>query len=161
MSIEKVRAYFETFGITDKIMEFPVSSATVEDAAIALSCREQEIAKTMSFMVNGKPIIIVMAGDAKTDNHKYKERFHAKATMLKPDEVTELIGHPIGGVCPFAISSEIPVYLDESLRRFDYVYPACGSRNSAIKLTIPELEKYSNCLEWIDVCKGWNESEQV
>lgn len=155
MSIEKVKAYFEKFGMDNNIMEFPVSSATVEEAAVALGCSQKEIAKTMSFMVSGKPIIIVMAGDAKTDNHKYKEKFHAKAAMLRPEQVTELIGHPIGGVCPFALENDIPVYLDKSLCRFEYVYPAAGSRNSAIKLTIPELEKYSGFSEWVDVCRGW------
>lgn len=153
MAIEKVRTYFEQFGIADRIKEFHESSATVELAAHALCTEPCRIAKTLSFMLGDKAILIVTAGDAKIDNHKYKSFFGAKAKMLKPEEVNDLIGHSIGGVCPFGINDGVTVYLDESLKRFGTVFPACGSSNSAIELTIPELEKYSNFVEWIDVCK--------
>lgn len=153
MAIEKVRAYFEQFGIADRIKEFHESSATVELAAHALCTEPCRIAKTLSFMLGDKAILIVTAGDAKIDNHKYKSFFGAKAKMLKPEEVNDLIGHGIGGVCPFGINDGVTVYLDESLKRFGTVFPACGSSNSAIELSIPELEKYSNFVEWIDVCK--------
>lgn len=153
MAIERVRAYFEQFGIADRIKEFHESSATVELAAHALCTEPCRIAKTLSFMLGDKAILIVTAGDAKIDNHKYKSFFGAKAKMLKPEEVNDLIGHGIGGVCPFGINDGVTVYLDESLKRFETVFPACGSSNSAIELTIPELEKYSNFVEWIDVCK--------
>lgn len=153
MAIEKVKEYFKKFGIEDRIQEFSVSSATVELAAKALGCEPEKIAKSMSFSVDGKPIIIVCAGDTKIANPKYKAQFSTKATMLSFDEVEEKIGHAVGGVCPFAINDGVDVYLDESLKRFDKVYPACGSSNSAIGLTIEELEKYSNFKEWIDVCK--------
>lgn len=153
MAIEKVRAYFEQFGIADRIKEFHESSATVELAAHALCTEPCRIAKTLSFMLGDKAILIVTAGDAKIDNHKYKSFFGAKAKMLKPEEVSDLIGHGIGGVCPFGINDGVTVYLDESLKRFGTVFPACGSSNSAIELSIPELEKYSNFVEWIDVCK--------
>ena len=153
MAIEKARAYFEQFGIADRIKEFHESSATVELAAHALCTEPCRIAKTLSFMLGDKAILIVTAGDAKIDNHKYKSFFGAKAKMLKPEEVNDLIGHGIGGVCPFGINDGITVYLDESLKRFKTVVPACGSSNSAIELSIPELEKYSNFVEWIDVCK--------
>lgn len=153
MAIEKVRAYFEQFGIADRIKEFHESSATVELAAHALCTEPCRIAKTLSFMLDDKAILIVTAGDAKIDNHKYKSFFGAKAKMLKPEEVNDLIGHGIGGVCPFGINDGVTVYLDESLKRFKTVFPACGSSNSAIELTVPELEKYSNFVEWIDVCK--------
>ncbi|MFL0197191.1 YbaK/EbsC family protein [Clostridium sp. WILCCON 0269] len=155
MSVEIVKKFFEKWNIADRVQELPISSATVEEAAKALNCEEKRIAKTMSFMVNEKAILIVMAGDAKVDNSKYKSQFHTKAAMLKGDNVMELIGHPVGGVCPFGISKEIQVYLDESLKRFETVFPACGSRNSAIELTLPELEEYSGYCEWINICKGW------
>lgn len=153
MSIEKVKAYFKNYGMEDRVMEFDVSSATVELAAQALSCEPQRIAKTLSFLVDGHAVLIVAAGDARIDNHKYKEQFGKKAKMLSPDEVVELVGHAVGGVCPFAVKEGTEVYLDASLKRFETVFPACGSSNSAIELTIPELEKYSGFLEWIDVCK--------
>lgn len=153
MSIEKVRKYFSTLGIEDRILEFDVSSATVELAAKALNTEGKRIAKTLSFLVGERAVLVVAAGDAKIDNKKYKAFFHTKAKMLSPEQVTELIGHAIGGVCPFAVKSGVDVYLDESLRRFETVFPACGSSNSAIELTIPELEKYSGFKEWIDVCK--------
>ena len=153
MSIEKVREYFKQKGIEDKVREFDISSATVELAAKALGCDECRIAKSMSFKIEDKAIIIVTAGDVKIDNAKYKAKFHTKAKMLQYDEVESMIGHKVGGVCPFAINSNVNVYLDESLKRFDTVFPACGSSNSAIELTISELEEYSNYVEWIDVCK--------
>ena len=158
MAIEKVKAYFTQFGISDRVREFEASSATVELAAKALNCEPCRIAKTLSFMVNGKAILIVAAGDVKIDNPKYKAQFGTKARMLKPEEVVGLIGHAIGGVCPFGINEDVAVYLDKSLQRFETVFPACGSSNSAIELSIPELEKYSDYVEWIDVCKSWNEN---
>ena len=154
MSIEKVREYFKGFGIEEKILEFPVSSATVELAAKALNTEGCRIAKTLSFSVNDSPVLIVTAGDAKIDNKKYKGYFGAKAKMLTFDEVEEKIGHAVGGVCPFGINDGIKVYLDECIKRFETIFPACGSSNSAIELTPDELEKYSaNFIEWIDVCK--------
>ena len=156
MAIEKVRAYFAQFGIADRVQEFDVSSATVELAAQALQCEPCRIAKTLSFMVDGHAVLVVMAGDAKIDNPKYKAQFGTKAKMLTPDEAEALIGHAVGGVCPFGIREGVPVYLDESLKRFETVFPACGSSSSAIDLTIAELEKYSGYTSWVDVCKGWN-----
>lgn len=152
MSIEKVREYFSAFGIENKIMEFDVSSATVELAAIAVGVEGARIAKTLSFLVKDEPILIVVAGDGRVDNKKYKATFSAKAKMLSHDQAAEMIGHAVGGVCPFAVNDGVKVYLDESLRRFETVFPACGSSNSAIELTIPELEKYSNFVQWVDVC---------
>ena len=155
MAIERVKTYFKQYGMEEKIREFDVSSATVELAAQALSCEPARIAKTLSFMVDGHAILIVAAGDVKIDNHKYKEQFHAKAKMLSPEEAETLVGHAIGGVCPFAVNEGVTVYLDESLKRFETVFPACGSPNSAIELTIPELEKYATPVQWVDVCKGY------
>ena len=154
MSIEKVRAYFRQWpGMEEKILEFPVSSATVAEAAKAVGTEERRIAKTLSFMLDDGPILVVAAGDAKVDNKKYKSTFHKKASLLKVDELTELVGHPVGGVCPFGINEGVRVYLDQSLRRLPSDFPACGSANSAIELTIPELEIYSRFEEWVDVCK--------
>ena len=153
MSIEKVKAYFAALGMEDRVLEFPVSSATVELAAAALGCEPCRIAKTLSFSVGGAPILIVTAGDVRINNAAYKARFGAKAKMLTPDEAVALIGHAVGGVCPFAVNEGVTVYLDESLRRFETVFPACGSGTSAIELTIPELEKYSGYTDWVDVCK--------
>ena len=153
MSIERVKAYFTELGIGERVREFPVSSATVELAAAALHCEPQRIAKTLSFMVEGHAILIVAAGDAKIDNAKYKAKFVKKAKMLSPEEAETLVGHAVGGVCPFAVNEGVEVYLDESLKRFETVFPACGSANSAIELTIPELEQYSGYKEWVDVCK--------
>ena len=160
MSIEKVRAYFKDFGIEERILEFDVSSATVELAAVAVGVEGARIAKSMSFKVDDQAIIIVMAGDAKVDNPRYKAQFGAKAKMLTPDEAIALIGHAVGGVCPFAVKEGVKVYLDESLKRFETVFPACGSSNSAIELTLPELEKHSGALAWVDVCKAWRAEEQ-
>ena len=155
MSIERVRAYFATLGIENRIQEFDVSSATVELAALALGVDGARIAKTLSFLVGDKCALIVTAGDARIDNKKYKVRFGAKAKMLAHDDVPKYIGHTVGGVCPFAVNDGVEVWLDESLRRFETVFPACGSANSAIELTIPELERYSRCNGWVDVCKDW------
>ncbi len=155
MAIEKVRAYFRQFDMEDRVLEFPVSSATVELAAEALHCEPCRIAKTLSFLVDGHPILIVTAGDAKVDNAKYKAQFGTKARMLPPGEVEARVGHAVGGVCPFAVSEDAAVYLDASLKRFTTVFPACGSANSAIELTIPELERFSRFAAWVDVCKAW------
>ena len=156
MSIEKVRAYFKGFGIEDRIREFEVSSATVELAAVAVGVEGARIAKSLSFKVGDKPVIIVVAGDAKIDNGKYKAQFHTKAKMLTHQEAHDLIGHDVGGVCPFALPEDTEVYLDVSLKRFGTVFPAAGSDNSAIELTCEELEEYSsNFRQWVDVCKAW------
>ena len=157
MSIEKVKAYFSQYGMQDRILEFPVSSATVELAAEALHCAPCRIAKTLSFLVGETPVLVVAAGDARIDNHKYKAQFAAKAKMLTPDQAAEYVGHAVGGVCPFGVQPGVEVYLDVSLKRFETVFSACGSSNSAIELTIPELERYSGYKAWVDVCKGWNE----
>lgn len=159
MSIEIVRKYFSDFGMEERILEFPVSSATVELAAQAVGCIPARIAKTLSFKVDEEAILIVAAGDAKIDNRKYKDKFGKKAVMLSQEEVAEKIGHAVGGVCPFGIPDTVSVYLDESMKRFETVFPAAGSSNSAIELTIEELERYSHAAEWIDVCKGWQEQE--
>lgn len=153
MAIDKVREYFKTKGIEDRIREFEVSSATVALAAQALGCEENRIAKTLSFHVQDKIVLVVAAGDARIDNPKYKAFFGTKAKMLAFEEAEELIGHAVGGVCPFAVNEGVEVYLDESLKRFETVFPACGSSNSAIELTLKELEKYSGFIAWIDVCK--------
>lgn len=153
MSIEKVREYMKNFGYEEKILEFAVSSATVELAAKAVGTEGARIAKTLSFLVDEKAILIVAAGDARIDNKKYKTLFHTKAKMLTPEQVDKLIGHSIGGVCPFAINDGVRVFLDESLKRFETVFPACGSSNSAIELTIPELEKLSQFETWVDITK--------
>ena len=155
MSIERVKQYFEPYGMADRIREFPVSSATVELAAAALGCEGCRIAKTLSFSVDGAAVLIVAAGDARVDNGKFKAFFHTKARMLSPQEAADLVGHAVGGVCPFGVNEGVTTYLDVSLRRFETVFPACGSSNSAIELTLPELEKYSQAKAWIDVCKGW------
>ena len=160
MSIEIVRAYFHQLRIEERVLEFPVSSATVELAAQALNCDPARIAKTLSFKVNDAPILIVAAGDTKVDNSKFKGFFHTKAKMLTPEEAVELIGHAVGGVCPFAVKDGVTVYLDVSLKRFTTVFPACGSANSAIELTIPELERYSRFVEWVDICKGWQDETE-
>ena len=153
MSLKNAKEHLEKYGLDSKIKEFDISSATVKEAAIALNCKEAEIAKTLSFLVNNKPILIVAAGNRKIDNAKYKSKFNEKAKMIKADEVEPFIGHKVGGVCPFGINNDVDVYLDISLKDFDIVYPACGSSNSTVKLTIKELEEASNYKEWIDVCK--------
>ena len=156
MSIEIVIAYLAQYGMQERILEFLVSSATVELAAEALHCEPCRIAKTLSFMVGEKPVLIVAAGDTKIDNPKYKAQFGTKAKMLTPEQAEILVGHAVGGVCPFAVQPGVEVYLDASLKQFETVFPACGSSNSAIELTIPELERYSGYTAWVDVCKGWN-----
>lgn len=157
MSVEAVKEYFSQYGIAERIQEFPVSSATVELAAQALNCAPERIAKTLSFKLKkaDKSLLIVTAGDAKIDNAKFKAAFGERALMIKADEVESIIGHPVGGVCPFGINQGIAVYLDESLKRFESVFPACGDSNNAIELTIPELEKYTQFKQWINVCKNW------
>lgn len=159
MSIEKVRAYFRECGMEDRVLEFSESSATVALAAQVLGVAEARIAKTLSFQVKDRVVLIVMAGDARIDNPKYKARFAAKAKMLGHDEAAELVGHAVGGVCPFAVNEGVEVYLDESLKRFGTVFPACGSASSAIELTIAELEQYAKPVGWVDVCKGWRDAE--
>jgi len=155
MAIEAVKEYFSKYGIADRVKEFDVSSATVELAAQALGCEPSRIAKTLSFMVDGHAVLVVAAGDAKIDNPKYKAQFGTKAKMLTPDEAKTLVGHAVGGVCPFVVKEGVSVYLDNSLKRFSSVFPACGSSNSAIELSIAELEKHSGFICWIDVCKNW------
>lgn len=153
MAIDKVREYLKKFGKDKDILEFAVSSATVGDAALAIGCDEAHIAKTMSFLVDDKPILVVMAGDKKVDNSKFKQTFKCKAKMVQAIDLVQLIGHEAGGVCPFGINEGVDVYLDDSLKRFEFVYPACGSSNSAIKLTISELENLSNSKNWVDIGK--------
>ena len=153
MAIDKVKDFFRGFGMEDRIMEFDVSSATVDLAAQALGCDPCRIAKSLSFITSDGPILVVAAGDAKIDNPKYKAQFNTKAKMMTPDQAVELIGHAVGGVCPFAVNEGVRVYLDRSLKRFDTVFPACGSSNSAIELTLEELEKYSSAVSWVDVCR--------
>ena len=153
MSIEKGRAYFRALDLEERVMEFDVSSATVELAAKAIGVEGARIAKTLSFKTPEGCLLIVAAGDARIDNHKFKETFHMKAKMLTADEVLELVGHPVGGVCPFGCNDGVPVYLDASLRRFETVFPAVGSANSAIELNLDELFRYAKALSWVDVCK--------
>lgn len=153
MAIERVKEYLRQYGMEERIIELSESSATVELAAQALHCEPERIAKSLSFMVNDSPILVICAGDVKIDNAKYKARFSTKAKMLSAEEVQTLIGHAVGGVCPFGINDGVNVYLDESLKRFTTVFPAYGSANSAIELSIPELEQYSGYREWVDVCK--------
>ena len=155
MSIEKVRSFFRPLGREQDILEFPVSSATVELAAQAVGVIPARIAKTLSFLVEEDCVLIVTAGDARIDNKKYKAFFHTKAKMLTPEQVSQLTGHAIGGVCPFGNPPGVRAYLDVSLKRFETVFPAAGSSNSAIELTCDELERYSDCLEWVDLCKDW------
>ena len=157
MSLESVQAYFQSVGLGDRVKVFTVSSATVELAAKAAGVIPARIAKSLSFKVDDKPILIVAAGDAKVDNSKYKAKFKTKAKMLTPDEAIELVGHAVGGVCPFALKDGVSVYLDESLRRFDTVFPAAGSDNSAVELSCDELFEHSGALEWVDLCKGWRD----
>lgn len=152
MSFVKAKEYLQKYNLDNRIMVFDVSSATVQEAALAVGCKEEEIAKTLAFLVDDKAILIVTAGDQKIDNSKYKAFFHTKAKMVPFEDVEKIVGHEVGGVCPFGVN-DVTVYLDISLQRFDYVYPACGSHNSAVKLSIQELEKTSNYQEWIDVCK--------
>lgn len=153
MSFENAKLHLERMGFQDRIKEFNVSSATVLLAASAVGCEPSNIAKTMSFKIENKAILIVAAGDTKIDNQKFKAEFHTKAKMLTPDEVKDYIGHEIGGVCPFGVKDGVDIYFDKSLTRFDFIYPACGSSNSAVKLSCEELEKIVGKFKWIDVCK--------
>ena len=158
MSIQRVREFFRPLGRENNILEFEVSSATVDLAAQAVGVIPARIAKTLSFLVEDQCVLVVAAGDAKIDNSKYKALFHTKAKMLTPEQVTTFTGHAIGGVCPFANPEGVRTYLDVSLKRFETVFPAAGSSNSAIELTCDELEQYSNFLEWVDICKAWQET---
>ncbi len=153
MTLKSAKEELKKYKMDDRVMEFEVSSATVKEAAEAIGCKEEDIAKTMSFLVDEQPIVIVVAGDVKIDNAKYKQEFHKKAKMVPFDEVLDTIGHEVGGVGPWGCKDNVEVYLDESLKRFEYVYPACGSHNSAIKVTIKELEDTTNYKKWIDVSK--------
>ena len=156
MAIEKVREYFRRYGMEERILEFPVSSATVELAAQALGCEPKRITKTLSFLLGEHAILIAAAGDAKVDNKKYKDTFGVKARMLSRGDAEAMTGHAVGGVCPFAVNEGVKVYLDVSLKRFDTVFPAAGSANSAIEMTPEELEHWSHCEKWVDVCKDWD-----
>ncbi len=153
MSFEKARNYLKKYGLDNNVMEFSVSTATVEEAAKAINCKEQEIAKTLSFIVEEKPILIVVSGDSRVDNGKYKAEFNTKAKMIPFDNVEQMVGHAVGGVCPFGVNDDVAIYLDNSLKRFETVYPACGSSNSVIKLTLEQLQKIINYEKWVDICK--------
>ena len=153
MSLETAKKHLKKYHLEDRIMIFDSSSATVKEAAEAIHCEAKEIAKTMSFLVEEKPIVIVVAGDVKIDNSKYKQEFHKKAKMVPSEELEEIIGHEMGGVGPFGLKENVEVYLDESLKRFENVYPACGSHNSACKISIKELEEVTDYKKWVDVCK--------
>lgn len=157
MAYDKVKEYFEYIGLGQRVKLLDHSSATVELAAQAIGCEPKQIAKTMSFLLGEKAILIVTAGDARVDNKKYKEAFHQKAKMIPGEKVEEYIGHAPGGVCPFAVDSDVKVYLDESLKRFEIVYPAAGSGHSAVELSVDELERYSGSEGWVDVCKNWQD----
>lgn len=157
MSLVRAKRYLKKYGLELRIKEFEVSSATVELAALAVGCEPAKIAKTLSFIVEGIPVLVVTAGDTKIDNAKFKNYFHTKAKMIPSDELDILIGHEAGGVCPFGINEGVQVYLDNSLKRFDYIYPTCGSDNSAVKLSVQDLEKCSNYISWIEVSKLKNE----
>ncbi|MDQ0155706.1 YbaK/EbsC family protein [Robertmurraya andreesenii] len=162
MSIESVKAHFKKWNRENDVMEFEQSSATVEMAAETIGVIPARIAKTLSFRGEGdKAILVVAAGDAKIDNKKFRQTFGFKARMLSPDEVLEQTGHVIGGVCPFGLANELEVYLDVSMKRFNTLFPACGSTNSAIELTCDEMKEYSYAKDWVDVCKGWNEEQEL
>ena len=155
MSLERVKNYFETVGLGERVYELNESSATVAEAAMAVGCEPKEIAKTLSFLVNDQAVLVVAAGDAKVDNKKYKDFFQVKAKMIRPDQVENYVSYAPGGVCPFLIPEQVKIYLDVSMKRFDWVYPAAGSSNSAVRLSLEELEQHSHYVQWIDVCKGW------
>ena len=159
MSIERARAHLAQFGVEGRIREFEESSATVELAAAAVGTEPARIAKTLSFMVGETPTLILFAGDARVNNQAFKATFHTKAKMLTAEQAAELVGHAVGGVCPFGVNEGVNVYLDESLRRFETVWPAAGSSNSAVELTCDELELASGARGWVDVGKGWREGE--
>ncbi|MDR1765046.1 MAG: YbaK/EbsC family protein [Lachnospiraceae bacterium] len=154
MSVERAKKHLARFGADVDVLEFDVSSATVALAAEAIGCEGARIAKSMSFLVDGAPVLVVAAGDVKIDNQKFKAQFHTKAKMIPPEDLETLVGHAMGGVCPFGVADGVKVYMDESLRRFETVYPAAGSGNSAIELTLPQLEEYGNSAGWVDVCKS-------
>lgn len=153
MSFERALNHLKKYHLEDRVMKFEVSSATVSEAARAINCNEENIVKTLSFIINNQPIIIAVSGNSKIDNSKYKEQFHTKAKMIPFAEVEKLIGHAVGGVCPFGINDDVIVYLDVSLKNLNIMYPACGSSNSAVKLTLKEIEQASNYKSWVDVCK--------
>ncbi|HIT01488.1 MAG TPA: YbaK/EbsC family protein [Candidatus Enterenecus merdae] len=155
MSLDHATAHLAQFGLDGRIRLFDVSSATVELAAQAVGCPPAHIAKTLSFLLPEGPVLILAAGDARVDNAKYKARFHTKAKMIPSEQVEPLIGHGVGGVCPFGVNEGVPVYLDQSLRRFDTVYPAAGTANSAVELSLEELERAAQAAGWVDVCKDW------
>ena len=159
MSVEDVKRYLAAFGLDDRVLEFDTSSATVDLAAQAVGTEPCRIAKSLSFLIDDHAVLVVAAGDARIDNPKFKAIFHTKAKMLTPDQAIEMVGHAVGGVCPFALPPDVSVYLDESLRRFDVVYPACGNDHSGVRLTIPELEHATNAAGWVDVCRGWRTEE--
>ena len=159
MSIERARAHLARFGLAERVRKFDVSSATVELAAAAVGVEPARIAKTLSFMVGETPTLILFAGDARVNNQAFKATFHTKAKMLTAEQAAELVGHAVGGVCPFGVNEGVNVYLDESLRRFETVWPAAGSSNSAVELTCDELELASGARGWVDVGKGWREGE--
>ncbi len=161
MAITEVREYFRQRGREKDILEFDISSATVELASRALDIEPARIAKTLSFQDEAGAMLVVAAGDAKVDSSRFKAEFGFKARMLKAEEVLEYTGHAVGGVCPFGLKDQLPVYLDISLQRFESVFPACGSGNSAIKLTLPELEEFSSSRRWIDVCKNWQTAQKA
>lgn len=154
MSLESATKHLKKYNLDKRIITLNISSATVKEASDALHCKEEQIAKTLAFLIDGKPILIVTSGDKKIDNAKYKKEFHVKAKMVPFNDVLKIVGHEVGGVCPFGVNDNITIYLDESLKKYDYVYPACGSHNSAIKLSLKELEETSNYSKWIDVCKA-------
>lgn len=160
MSVKDVKEYLAEWGLQDRVLEFDTSSATVELAAQTVGVIPARIAKTLSFMLQEGPLLVVCAGDARIDNHKYKDTFGCKAKMLSPEEAIELVGYAVGGVCPFAIKPGVRVCLDESLKRFDTVFPACGSSNSAIELTCEQLYATSRAVAWVDVCKDWNNPQE-
>jgi len=161
MAYEKVKAYFESVGLGDRVVEREHIGDTVEHAAESIGCKPEHIVKTMSFLLDGKPALVCMAGDAKVNSSKYKTCFHQKAVMIPGDQVEELIGHAPGAVCPFAVRDDVRVYLDVSLKRFSVIYTAGGSLNSTVKLTLTELEKYAAPESWVDVCKGWFANESA
>ena len=154
MAFEKAKQHLEKYNLGDRVIVFDVSTATVREAAIALGCTDGDIAKSLGFLVDDKAILVIAAGDQKIDNSKFKAQFHTKAKMLPFEEVERLVGHAVGGVCPFGINDDVDVFLDESLKKYQIVYPACGSHNSAVKLSIDELEKASEYISWVDVCKS-------
>lgn len=159
MSYERVKSYFENIGLSDRITVQKLTGDTVEHAAEVIGCTPAEIAKAMSFLVNEKPVMVVMAGDAKVNSSKFKARFHQKPSMVQRDEVEKLIGHKPGGVCPFAVNEEVPIYLDVSMKRFKQVHTAGGIDTATIRVSIEELEHYSHAVDWVDVCKGWYVNE--